>query len=219
MTRMLSLLVLVLAALSACGQTVANIDTRAKSGSGPLGHLLGSSSKLSEDTATLEAEFVINDVNGLTAGNPFEYELLITNRGKDPVAIPQALNWGDVQVGESEPYSWALVDIRVDVGHGLEANLPNSLKLYGSRDKQWSEIELGPGDSVRILGSMTLPVSMNINTKEVGKAALKGLFHLGTMRVYRTPTAAQTDAYRTESHWLFSAVAHQSYPANLEMEP
>jgi hypothetical protein len=219
MTRALSLLLLVFGGLSVLAQTVTDIDTRGKPGAGPMGRVLASSCRLDSDNAALKAVFVIDDPSTLKAGDRFDYELVLTNQGTNPVVIPEALNWEDVQAGDSESYLWASVDIRVDPGDGLEASLPNGLKLYGTKDKHWSEVALAPGDSVRILGSVTLPISMNINTKRVGKATLKGGFHLGTMWVHRTPTVEDPDAYRTESRWLFSAVARERYPVDLEMEP
>jgi len=219
MTRVLSLLALLFAALSTCAQTVIDIDTRSKPATGPTGHLLESSCRLENDANALSAVFVIDDPSGLGAGERFDYELLITNRSSNPVVIPQALNWEDIQTGNGEPYSWASVDIRVDAGDGLEASLPYSLKLYGSKDKAWSEVVLEPGASIRILGSDRLPVSMNINAKAVGRATLKGVFHLGTMRLYRTPSGEVSDAYRTESRWAFSAAAGEGYPMDLEAKP
>jgi hypothetical protein len=219
MTQALSLLLLVFASLSMFAQTVTDIDTRSKLWTGPTGRVLGSSSRLDEDSDTLKAVFVIDDPSSLQAGNRFDYELLITNQGKNPVVIPRALSWEDAQTGDGELNSWASVDIRVDAGDGLEASLPNGLKLYGTEDKPWSEVALAPGDSVRILGSITLPLSMGINQTRVGRATLKGAFHLGKMCIHRTPTVEDPDAYRTESWWLFSAVASERYPVDLEMEP
>jgi hypothetical protein len=210
---------LLFAGFSVCAQTVTHIDTRAKPWTGPTGRVLESSCRLDGDNATLKAVFRIDDPSSLNAGDRFDYELVITNQGRNPVVIPRALNWYDVQTGNGEPNSWASVDIRVDAGDGLEASLPNGLKLYGTKDKDWSEVTLAPGDSVRILGSVTLPLSMGINQKRVGKATLIGAFHLGTMWVHRTPTVEDPDAYRTESRWLFSAFASERYPTDLEMEP
>ncbi|MGO9519423.1 MAG: hypothetical protein ACLPND_20495 [Candidatus Korobacteraceae bacterium] len=219
MTRALTLVLFMLASLTMLAQTVTDIDTRAKPESGPVGYLLSSSARLSEDEAALSAEFVIADPGGLRAGRPFEYELMVTNRSKGPVLIPRALNWQDVEAGDGEPNSWAWVDLRVDIGDGLQGGLPHELKLYGSKDKTWSEAVLAPGETMHILGSGMLPTSMNINGKQVGKATLKGMFHLGTMRLYHTPTAQYPDAYRTESHWVFSAAANEGYAIDLEMVP
>ncbi len=219
MTRALALLLLMLASLTMFAQTVTEIDTRAKPGSGPMGHLLDSRCRLDGDDTTLSAVFVVDDPSGLRAGTRFEFELAVTNRGDSPVVIPRALNWEDVQAGDGEPYSWAWVDLRVDAGDGLESSLPYALKLYGTADKSWSEDVLAPGETVRILGSEMLPTSMNINGKQVGKAILKGMLHLGTTRLYHTPTAEHPDAYRTESHWAFEAAASEGYAIDLEMEP
>ena len=219
MIRAFALVLLTFASLPMLAQTVTDIDTRAKPESGPVGYLLGSSARLSEDNAALSAEFVVADPGGLTPGRPFEYELVVTNRSKSPVLIPRALNWEDVAAGDGEPYSWAWVELGVDIGDGVEGSLPYTLKLYGAKDKTWSEIVLGPGESVRILGSQMLPTSMNINSKPVGKAILKGQFHLGTMRLCHTPTAQYPDAYRTESRWAYSAVASEGYFIDLEMQP
>jgi hypothetical protein len=210
---------LVFASLSACAQTLTDIDTRSKQATGPTGHLLQSSCQLESDANALSAVFVIDDPSNLRAGERFDYELVVTNRGNRPVAVPRALNWEDVQIGDGDPYSWASVDIRVDAGDGLEASLPYSLKLYGSKDKPWSEVVLGFGESVRILGSDRLPVSMNINAKPVAKATVKSIFHLGTMRLYRTPSGEVPDAYRSESRWSFSAIAGEQYPTHLETTP
>jgi len=219
MTRALSLLVLLCAGLCACAQTLTDIDTRGKAATGPAGYLVRSDCRLEEDKATLSAVFAINDPDHLTAGERFDYELVVTNQSKAPVAIPRVLNWEDIQTGDGEAYSWASIDIRVDAGDGLEASLAYSLKLYGTKDKTWSEVVLEPGESVRILGSDRLPVSMNINAKPVGRGTLKGIFHLGTMRLYRTPIAGDADAYSTESRWAFLAVAGERYLMDLATKP
>ena len=219
MTRTLVLVLLMFASLTMFAQTLTEIDTRAKPESGPMGHLLDSRCRLDSDDTSLSAVFVVDNPSGLRAGNRFEYELVITNRSGSPVVIPRALNWEDVQAGDQELYSWAWVDLRVNAGDGLESSLPYALKLYGTGDKPWSEDVLAPGETVRILGSEMLPTSMNINSKRVGQATLKGMFHLGTLRLYHTPTAEYPDAYRTESHWAFSAAANEGYAMDLGMEP
>jgi hypothetical protein len=219
MTRAFSVLVLLFAGLSVFGQTATDIDTRGKPATEPTGHVLQSSCRLDEDNATLKAVFVINDMYHLTTGERFDYELEITNRGRAPVVIPRALNWEDIQTRDGEPFSWASLDIRVDAGDGLQGSLPYALKLYAARDKPWSEVVLEPGERVRILGSDMLPVSMNINAMPVGKATLKAIFHLGTMRLYQTPAAGDPDAYRTESRWSYAAVAGEAYPIDLETKP
>ena len=219
MTQTLSFLVLWLAGLSVCAQTLADIDTRTKPATGPSGHLVGSSGHLEEDSATLKAVFVVDDPNTLTAGKRFDYELVITNPSNVSVAIPRTLNWEDVEAGDGDLYSWASVDIRVDTGNGLEASLPFALTLYGTREKAWSESILAPGASIRILGSDVLPVSMNINAKPVGKATLKGMFHLGTLLVHHAPSREIPDGYSTERRWAFTAVAGERYPIDLDMKP
>jgi hypothetical protein len=219
MTRALPLLI-ALAGLSMFAQTVTDIDTRGKPGTGPAGHPLESSGGQGRiDTTTLKAVFMINDPNSLKPGNRFDYEMVITNQGKDTVSIPQTLNWEDVETGsDDQPYLWANVDIRVTAGN-LEGSIADDFRLYGAEDKPSTEVVLRPGDSVRILGWVMLPLNMSINKKRIRKATLEGAFHLGTGWLHRTHTLEFPDAYRTEEVLLSSASASERYPTDLETEP
>jgi len=133
--------------------------------------------------------FTIDNPANLKRDHRFDYELVITNRGNKALVIPQCLNWEDVDTGSRDQrFVWASVGIKVRTKDDLEGELNGGLTLYGAEDRPSSELVLKPGESVRILASVTLPISMSINHKPIGEAKLVGVFHVGNGWLYRTPT-------------------------------
>jgi hypothetical protein len=136
------------------------------------------------DQKSLEAVLTVPDPSELIPGKPFDFELLVTNRGKKTVVIPQSLDWDDVNSGGPDwRYRVANVVLQVapDGGH-QRGHIDLGLQFYGSDEKPLTELVLAPGDGVRIFGTGQLPVSMNINGYPILKGKLSGSF-LDTYRV------------------------------------
>jgi len=171
-----------------------------------------------DDTA-LRAVFTIDNPTNLKRGNRFDYELVITNQGNKTLVIPQCLNWEDVESGSRDQrYIWATVGVKVSAKGDLESELDGGLTLYGTEERPSSELVLKSGESVRILGSEILPISMSINGKIIGEAKLAGVFYVGSGWLHRTPTPTIPDGYRDETRLLLSAVAEEQYLVSLGPE-
>ena len=159
----------------------------------------------------------IPDLSQLIPGKTFDFELLITNRGKKPVVIPQSLDWQDVDSGGPDwRYLEADVALQVTPDGGRQRGyIDLGLRFYGSDERPSTELVLAPGDGVRILGSCQLPLSMSVDGKPIQKGKMGGSFNVSTEWLHPAPTAAVPDGYRSEGRTIVSAEAEPRYPVSL----
>jgi hypothetical protein len=214
----LAILFLLCSAVDAFAQIVTDIDVRGRTATQPRIRMVGGSGTGPGDQKSLEAVLTVPDPSELIPGKPFDFELLVTNRGKKTVVIPQSLDWDDVNIGGPDwRYRVANVVLQVapDGGH-QRGHIDLGLQFYGSDEKPLTELVLAPGDGVRIFGTGQLPVSMNINGYPILKGKLSGSFWIHTECLHTAPTATVPDGFSSDGRTIFSAESEPRYPVNLQ---
>jgi hypothetical protein len=213
-------LIACLFAAFATAQNVTLIHARGKPRTEPSGYLVKGGSRYGPDKVNLQADFTIDNPDQLRPGSRFDFELTITNKDKGPVVIPQSSDWSDVDMASSsQKYLSASVGISVCCVGELEGDLTDLVVLYRSDERPSTELVLMPGDSLQILGSAMLPISMSINDHRIGKAVLRGRFALSSEAYRRTPMPQRLDGYTLEDHRLVLATASEEYPIDLNSRP
>ena len=206
-------------------QTETVIDTRGKELSQPqCCNFVDFSGFGSHPNEALKAVFTVDDLSEVTATVPTDYEMVITNRGKDSVVIPRSLDWKDVDTGTSEQrFERAVVLFQLSAEGGSDTWLSKGgVTLYSSDDRPSSQLVLGPGDSIRILGSTVLADPKMVGLK-LGKATLSAQFCL-TSVVWLRPDPAKDAPKKNgaEPGWqgrsLRCASVEQKYEVSLGRE-
>jgi hypothetical protein len=84
--------------------------------------------------------------------------------------------------------------------------------LYGSDERLETEIMLNPGDSVRILGSVSMLLHSNMRCRSQGTAKFLATFQISTVSLRRKPEAAIPDAYSADERMFAIANGKKEYP-------
>ena len=209
---LLSLLLagLLLSAGKLSAQTETVINDR---GAPQMPHDVGAgwSAGLNPDT-TLVAHFT---VAGPTPkpGSAVNYELLITNMGEKAVALPRALDWKVVENGSADQqYVRARVTLELSTGETSTFITP-TMTLYLVAGKPDTSLTLRPGDSLRLLGTATMPLTAFSPNLE-GPADLTG--HLCVHQVSKSFTQSSTGHKISNSRqqMLWCVNAGEKYQVN-----
>lgn len=153
---------------------------------------------------TLEAHFTI-DNPPLKSGQPFNYELLITNTGEKTITLPRSLDWKIVETEDLEQdYVKASVTLELR-SKGAFTYITPTLDLYSAPGKPDTLLVLHPGDSLRILGTSTLP--MRSGPEWAGPKTLIGhLCMRSVSETFRqTPVGRRSNGARHEIPWCANA--------------
>lgn len=167
----------------------------------------------------LKGVFTIPDAANLTPGSRFDYELVVTNNQNVPIAIPQALDWKEIdRASASQNFVRATLSVhmgcleREPVGLSNESGGLDYVVLYGSDERPGTEIMLGPGESVRILGSGLMPLHGNMNCQSKGTATFFARFQVSAVALQRKPEPLRPDAYSLDDRLMVVANGHKEYP-------
>jgi hypothetical protein len=138
---------------------IAIVDTRADEPSTPEVRIVGGTGEgggISKHSP-LKLELSV-DEDRPQLGDPFAYELLLTNRSDKDVMVPRSVRWSDTadKNGRPQTYQELAISFAVVGRDGNKLPFNAILSLYGSKDNPDSMVALGPGESMRILGSTYL---------------------------------------------------------------
>ena len=84
--------------------------------------------------------------------------------------------------------------------------------LYGSDERQGTEIMLRPGESVRILGSGLMPLHGSMICQSKGTATFFANFQVSAVSLQRKPQPLRPDAYDVDDRLMVVANGHKEYP-------
>jgi hypothetical protein len=201
-------------------QTESVIDARGKEPSQPTCcYFVDFSGFGSHPNETLTAVFTIDDPANVTATSRMDYQMVITNTGKKSVVIPRSLDWKDVDTASSELRflrASLLFQLRAKDGSDIWLS-KGGVTLYSSDDRPSTRLVLGPGDSVRILGSTTLAGTTVAGSKS-GKAMLSAQFCVGSVVWTRpTPTKDASKESGTLPGWKGQSLGCASVESNYEV--
>jgi hypothetical protein len=135
----------------------------------------------------LSGVVTITGSTSLTPGSPFDYELLVRNDSNVPVVIPQAFDWKEIDDGqEKQNFVRAILLVQVECLK-YTSDVLDHVVLYGSREKPETEITMQIGDSVRILGSGSVPVHPNLRCQSQAAAMVRVNFEVYGITLKREP--------------------------------
>lgn len=107
---------------------------------------------------TLIAHFILDDP-APKPGSAVNYDLRITNMGEKAVVLPRALDWKVVEDGSADQqYVRASVTLELSTDKAITFITP-TMNLYLVAGKPDTSLTLRPGDSVRLLGTATMPLT------------------------------------------------------------
>ena len=181
------------------------IDTRGKPYR-ELSHRLAGGVTVARDQKVLSGKFTMADPARLEPGSHFDYELLVTNDSNASVVVPQTFDWKEIDNGQ---VSQNFVQANLWLNTGCLNNYSTELDhfvLYGSDDRPGTQLLLKPGDSVRILGSATMPLHSNLTCQSQGTAKFLATFQISAVALRRKPVAGIPEAYSADER--MSAIAN-----------
>ena len=193
------------------------IDTRDKAYREISGHPAGGGGS-GGDHKYLKGVFTIPDAANLTPGSRFDYELVVTNNQNVPIAIPRTPDWKEIDQGRpSQNFVRATLSVHMECLEDEPLRLNNELGgldyvvLYGSDERQGTEIMLRPGESVRILGSGLMPLHGNMICQSKGTATFFANFQVSAVALQRKPEPLRPDAYWLDDRLMVVANGHKEY--------
>lgn len=190
-------------------QTQTTINARGEARTAPI-HAQGGGWSASVDRNTMQAVFTVNQQD-LAAGRSVDYELLVTNTGSNAVKIPRTLEWKDVDSGGSDQrYTEGKVVFELSTKDRFTPMSP-TLNLYSVGEKPSTQLDLEPGDSIRILGTMSLP-AMAFNPNWIGQATLTAHFCVSSIE-FALSEGAHKKTEKNQMLWCVSA--DPKYEVNL----
>jgi len=140
---------------------------------------------------------------------------MVTNTGTKPVMVPRALEWSDVDSGGPEQnYKIAKVVFQLGTKQSF-TNLTPMLNLYSVEPKPSTQLTLNPGDSVRILGTLSLPPAES-HPNWSGAATLTAHFCVSSIRI--ASPAGPTHKNSSENRMLWCVTARPTYDVKLSQK-
>lgn len=153
----------------------------------------------------------------ISAGLPFDYQVVITNTSDTEILVPQATSWSDVldKDASKQSFTEGFLSFTVQTENGARGHLDGEISLYGSPSSPGTTVRLAPGDSVRLSG--TAKASPVWDAGSAAKiegiavdATLQADFSINSVRLHPAAAKAGHGAYRQDSLSLYWA---QSKPA------
>ena len=202
----LSALVLLLGSLAFA--QVATIDTRGQQPTGPevsITQGTGASAGGGAGSKVLELKLTIPLFTNLIVGDPFDYELLITNKSGKPIQLPQSVAWSDIDDGTEREQHYQWLDASFDIfGGGTALGVMSAnLVLYGKPSNPATMVTLKPGDSLRILASANFQPAWSHPPEQGMDIHLIAYVAVNSARL--RPRNAQADTYRSDEVQVYWA--------------
>ncbi|MGC2111730.1 MAG: hypothetical protein WA655_19595 [Candidatus Korobacteraceae bacterium] len=198
--------ILLLLSTSPAFAQVATINTRGQQPTGPAVSITaGTGSSDGSTSKSLELKLKLPAFSNLIVGEPFDYELLITNKSDKAILLPQSLSWSNVDDGsESEQrYQELEASFAVLADDGDRGAIQGNLVLYGKETNPATMIVLKPGRSVRILGSADFAPAWDHPPAPGTGMHLVAYLAVNSARL--RPRNGQSDTYRDDERQLYWA--------------
>lgn len=199
---------------------VATIDTRGQQPTGPsvpITEGTGSSGAGNAVSKSLEIKLSLPAQANLVVGEPFDYELLVTNKSAKEMLLPQSLSWSDVEDGSEreQRYEELETSLAVIAEDGDRGVIEGNLVLYGKDMNPASMIALKPGASIRILGRTTFdPVW---NTPPAPSMGMRLVAYLAVNSARLRPKSSQGDSYSDDEQRVYWAQSQEDLDVEFQM--
>ena len=151
-------------------QGVVTLDTRGQMAAAPRGPVLVCDPVAQARQPLVHFTLSVADPSNLAAGQPFEYELLLTNAGLEDLLLPRSLTATAIHAagkGKAQ-YQTATVNFEVVGEQDSPSQFGAGLAFYGLTADPSNILRLQSGDSVRIIGNATLPAKAPAGKARLG---------------------------------------------------
>ena len=193
------LIALLLAACSALGQTVTDIETRGTDPThGEYRVQRGGGGGRGADTDALHVSVSLINGSTLPIGQTYDYEVTINHKGTKEVRLPRCIEWSDIVDGRPKELRYKTLEV-VLIFHSPETGntyFGGNLLLYGNSAKPSTMVALQPGDTLRLRGRVKLDAPwLPIPANSVIPAKMRAAVSLTDVWLHPTPTAEVPDGY------------------------
>ena len=218
----LCLAALLLAACSALGQAVTDIETRGIDPSGPrypdYKGLSGGGGAWGADNDALRVGFSLLSGSTLPIGETYDYEVTVTNKSTTQVRLPSCIEWADVVDGHPKELRYKTLEVVLIVGSPKTGNtyLGGNLLLYGRSPKPSTMVSLQPGDTLRLRGRVKLNAPwLPIPANSVIPAKMRAAVRLADVWLHPTPTPDMPDGCSEDAKGIYFVKSENVLPVEL----
>jgi len=201
------LIALLLAACSALGQTVTDIETRGTDPThGEYRVQRGGGGGRGADTDALHVSVSLINGSTLPIGQTYDYEVTINHKGTKEVRLPRCIEWSDIVDGRPKELRYKTLEV-VLIFHSPETGntyFGGNLLLYGNSAKPSTMVALQPGDTLRLRGRVKLDAPwLPIPANSVIPAKMRAAVSLTDVWLHPTPTAEVPDGYSEDPKGIY----------------
>ena len=213
------LVVLMVAACSALGQTVTDIETRGTDPThGDYNVQRGGGGGRGADTDTLHISLSLISGNTLPIGQTYEYEVNITNKSTKEIRLPRCIEWSDIVNGRPKELQYKTLEVVLIFHSPQNGNtyLGGNLLLFGSSAKPSTMVALQPGDTLRLRGRVKLDAPwLPIPANSVIPVKMRAAVSLSDVWLHPTPTAEVPNGYSEDPKEIYFVKSENNLPVEL----
>lgn len=213
-TALLCLTWLLLLATSSA--QVATIDLRGQKPTRPSVSIGQGTGRGSRNHQALELILSLPDASNLVVGQPFDYELWVTNRTDKAIQLPQALAWSEVDDADQrvKRYQHLQISFEIFASDGNRGFVYEDMTLYGNEARPATMVTLQPGESLRILGS--IPFAPQWEHPPAKAAGMRLMGFLTVASGILSPLEGQDDRYRSDERQIYSSESDGNLPIEVQ---
>jgi hypothetical protein len=210
---------LLLAASSALGQTVTDVETRGTDPThGDYNVRKGGGGGRGVDTDALRVGFSLVNGSVLPIGQTYDYEVTITNKSTKEVLLPRCIEWSDIVDGHPKELRYKTLEVVLIFNSPKtgSAYMGSNLLLYGRSAKPSTMVLLQPGDTLRLRGRVKLnPPWLPIPANSVIAVKMRAAVSLADVWLHPTPTTEAPDGYSEDPKEIYFVKSENILPAEL----
>jgi hypothetical protein len=184
---------------------IATIDTRDLKPVTPPLHIGEGTGVGGGNRTDLQLQLSLSDPSNLVVGEPFEYELLVTNRSDHPIMVPRSSGYdGVLDLAQPEQrFQYLQFEFEILVDDGSVGFIHQNLQLHGKESAPDTMLTLQPGEAVRILGSTKFaPRWQKQPPAPANNKRLMAFLIIGTEHLF--PVDSDGKRYRSEARQTYS---------------
>ena len=215
----LFLAALLLAACSALGQTVTDIETRGIDPThGDYNVRRGGGGGRGADTEALRVGFSLVNGSTLPIGQTYDYEVTVTNKSTKELRLPRCIEWSDIVDGHPQDLRYKTLEVVFIFGSPETGNtyLGGNLLLYGRSAKPSTMVSLQAGDTLRLRGRVKLdPPWLPIPANSVLAVKVRAAVSLTDVWLHPTPSPEAPDGYSQDPKEIYFVKSENVLPVEL----
>ncbi len=217
--RLLAALLLLCVGVSLFAQSVTEIETRGIQPTSPDYPVTGGGQgNRGADTDLLEVTLDLPDGPRLPIGQPYDYEVTVTNKSKKVISLPRSIEWSDLADGHPTELKYDEMEINFIFSSREQGNtyLGSNLMLYGRASKPSTMVALQPGDAMRLRGRVELTAPwLPIPANAVVPVHLRAALVVGSCWLHPAPDPVNPGAYLNDRKEVYFIPSQSMLPVEL----